>query len=309
MLTGVSGIIGNKAEIAIGQGDKSSLPEDIKVTIGTRPLIQLTLSLDGKQTDWNNPGAPVTVYIPYTPTAAEIANPESIVIWYIDGSGYAVSVPNGRYNTGTVTFFTTHFSDYAVAHVHKTFSDLGGVEWAKKAIEVMASKGITSGTGNETFSPSESITRADYMVLLINTLGLTADFTKNFDDVKPNTYYYHAVGIAKKLGIAAGSGNNRFNPTESISGQDMMVLAVRALEKFQGLKAADNSTSLDKFSDKRDIAEYAVNSLAALVNAGLIKGSGNVLNPRSSTTRYFSTISTTNTRKLRSSLIPRYQAF
>lgn len=287
MLTGVEGISGSKAEISIGQGDKENLPDDVKAVIGDKPLIQLTLSIDGKQTNWSNPSAPVTVSIPYTPTAEELANQESINIWYIDGSGKAVSVPNGRYDpaTGTVTFFTTHFSDYAVAYVHKTFSDLGGAEWARKAIEVMSSKGITSGTGNGTFSPGVNITRADYMVLLINTLGLTADFTENFDDVKPGAYYYSVVGAAKKLGIAAGSGNNRFNPTESISRQDMMVLAARALEKYQGLKAAGNNTVLEKFSDKGDIAEYAAGSLAALADAGMIEGSGNKLNPRSYTTR------------------------
>lgn len=111
-------------------GDKDNLPNDVKSAIGDKPLISLTLSIDGKQTNWSNPDAPAMVSIPYAPTAAELTNPESIVIWYIDGSGKAVSVPNGRYDpaTGTVTFFTTHFSDYAVAYVHKTFSDLGGVE-------------------------------------------------------------------------------------------------------------------------------------------------------------------------------------
>lgn len=287
MLTGVSDISGSKAEVTIGKGDKSAIPEHMKAAIGDKPLIQLTLSIDGKQTDWSNRNAPVTVSVPYTPTAAELANPESIVVWYLDGSGKAVSVPNGRYDpaTGRVTFFTTHFSDYAVAYVHKTFSDLSNVEWARKAIEVMASKGITSGTGNSTFSPRANITRADYMVLLINTLDLTADFTENFDDVKPGTYYYNAAGTAKKLGIATGSGNNRFNPTENISRQDMMVLANRALEKYQGLKAADNNTILEKFSDKKDIAEYAAGSLSTLANEGWIEGSGNKLNPRSAATR------------------------
>ncbi|MDD4801915.1 MAG: hypothetical protein PHF24_03060 [Syntrophomonas sp.] len=75
----------------------------MKAAIGDKPLIQLTLSIDSNQTNWSNPDAPVTVSIPYTPTAAELANPESIVIWHIGGSGRAVSVPNGvdwRSNNG-----------------------------------------------------------------------------------------------------------------------------------------------------------------------------------------------------------------
>ena len=118
-----------------------------------------------------------------------------------------------------------------------------------------------SGTGANSFSPAANITRADYLVLLIKTLGLTAEFDGNFDDVEPGAYYYEALGIAKKLGIAAGSGNKRFNSRENISRQDMMVLTARALEKYKGLKAAGGSAVLDKYSDKGDIAGYAANSL------------------------------------------------
>ena len=89
------------------------------------------MTIDGKQTEWNNPSAPVTVSIPYKPTAAELANPESIVIWYIDGSGRAVSVPNGHYDaaTGTVTFETTHFSLYTITYNPVSFNDVASGAW------------------------------------------------------------------------------------------------------------------------------------------------------------------------------------
>ncbi|MCG9969536.1 hypothetical protein L9W92_16150 [Pelotomaculum terephthalicicum JT] len=51
MLTGVEGISGSKAQISIGQGNKDNLPDDVKSAIGDRPLVQLTLSIDGKQTN------------------------------------------------------------------------------------------------------------------------------------------------------------------------------------------------------------------------------------------------------------------
>ena len=116
MLLGVEGAEGKAAQITIGRGDKSNLPEDVKAAIGDRPLISLTLELDGRQTEWNNPNAPVTASIPYTPTPEELASPEGIAVWYIDGSGSLICVPNGRYDaaSGTVTFTTTHFSGFSV---------------------------------------------------------------------------------------------------------------------------------------------------------------------------------------------------
>ena len=78
---------------------------------------------------------------------------------------------------------------------------MSGVEWARKAIEVMSSKGIIKGTSTTSYSPAANITRADYLVLLVRTLGLTANFEDNFDDVQPGVYYYEAAGIAKNSGL------------------------------------------------------------------------------------------------------------
>lgn len=273
--------------LTIAAGDKNMLNDALRAQIGDRPVIELNLKIDGKQTFWSNKSTHVNVDIPYTPTAEELKDPEHITVLHADGSGKAISIPSGRYNpvTGKVNFTTTHFGCYAVASVYKTFSDLGSVEWARKPIEILASKGIINGTGVDTYSPAANISRADYLVLLIKTLGLTADFDSNFDDVGRDTYYYEAIGIAKKLGIAIGIGNNRFNPNENISRQDMMVMTFRTLVKFKELKATSDTGMLDKFSDRGEVAGYAIESLATLVKEGLICGSGNMLNPRIPTTR------------------------
>jgi hypothetical protein len=172
MLSGVPGADGAKAQITVGLGDKSGLPDSVRDEIGDRPLLRLELSIDGERTEWSNPDAPVTISIPYSPTAEELADPEHITVWYIDGDGNAVAVPSGRYDpaTGTVTFTVTHFSLYAVAFVHKTFADLEDAEWAKTSVEALASKGIVSGTSEDAFSPSDGITRADYIMWLVNAL-------------------------------------------------------------------------------------------------------------------------------------------
>lgn len=44
----------------------------------------------------------------------------------------------------------------------------------------------------------------------------------------------------------------------------MMVLTVRALEKYEGLKVADEPALLSRYRDKGDISGYALNSLATL---------------------------------------------
>jgi len=92
-------------------------------------------------------------------------------------------------------------------------------------------------------------------------------FDSNFEDIDKNAYYYNEVGIVKELGITKGIGNNRFNPTENITRQDMMVLSARVLEKLKNLKVAEFSDVLDKFTDKMDIAENEINKSEKLIKS------------------------------------------
>ncbi len=273
--------------ISIGKTDISRLPQDVQDSIGENPVVELKLTSGGKTIEWNNPDAPVTVSIPYIPTAEELANPEHITVWYIDGSGKAVSVPNGRYDpaTGMVTFSTTHFSNFAVVYVTITFEDLGNVGWAKEQIEVLASKGIVRGMSEKEYAPQANITRADFLCFLVRTLGVDAKVNGNFDDINSDSYYYKEIAIAKRLGITSGTGNNRFSPDASITRQDMMVLTERTLRMLSRLKAQVSASDLDKFADKSLVATYAVDSIAALVKEGLIVGGGDNVNPLGNTTR------------------------
>ncbi|MGG1616262.1 leucine-rich repeat protein [Paenibacillus sp. NRS-1781] len=287
-MLGTAGTAGaQNITLELSSGSKNKLDAQAKSDMGTRPVVELNLKANGKLWPWSNNNAAVTVAIPYTPTAAELKNPEHIVIQYVDAAGHATPVTSGKYDvlTGQVSFTTHHFSQYAVAYVEKSFPDLSQYAWAKKQIEVLSSKGIINGTTDTKFSPADKITRAEYLTLLVKTLGLTTSFDSNFADVKQGSYYYEAAGIAKKLGIAGGSGDNKFNPSAPISRQDMMVLTDKALQKVNKLAATSSTTALESFSDRTDIAGYAASSLAVLVQEGLITGSNGKIAPKAPTTR------------------------
>lgn len=271
--------------LTLGFADQSSIKKETMDKIGDKPIIEVHAKLGDKTVSWNNPNAPVEIAINYEPTAEELKNPEHIVVWYINNQGKVVSIPNGKYDleTGKVVFTTTHFSKYAVAFVNKTFSDIENYSWAKKEIEVMASKGVISGTSSTTYSPQKSITRADFMCLLVRTLKLDAEFISNFDDVKSIDYYYEALGIAKELGITVGIGNNKYNPEGEISRQDMMVLVARAL-KIVG-KSTITETDIEGFNDIKEVSSYAVEGVAILIKEGIIQGSENNIYPKNAATR------------------------
>jgi hypothetical protein len=288
MLTGAPGISGSKAQVSIGQGNKDNLPEDVKSAIGDKPLIQLTLSIDGKHTNWSNPDAPVTVSIPYTPTVAELTNSESIVIWYIDGSGNAVTVPNGHYDsaTGTVTFTTTHFSDYAVGYNKVSFNDVSANAWYNDAVSFIAARGITGGMGNGNYSPDEKLTRGEFIVMLMKAYSIVPDesATENFSDAG-STYYTSYLATAKRLGISSGVGKNMYAPGKEITRQEMFTLLYNVLKAVGQLPQGDSGKSPSSFSDAGQIASWARDAMALLVETGTIGGNNGMLTPTSATTR------------------------
>lgn len=288
MLSSLTGMDGKTAGITIGQGDKSSLTDTEKAAIGNRPIIQLTLTLDGVQTEWNNPAAPVTVTIPYTPTAEELKNPESILVWYLDGSGKPVCVPNGHYDpaTGTVTFNTTHFSRYAVGYNHVSFKDVASGAWYFKAVSFIAAREITSGTGRGKYSPDAKLTRAEFLVLLMRAYGIAPDTNPrdNFADAG-NAYYTSYLAAAKRLGISAGVGNNMYRPGKEITRQEMFTLLYNALNVIGRLPQGNSGKTLSDFSDAGSIATWARDAMKRLVETGIVSGSGGKLFPMNNTTR------------------------
>ncbi|ASA19867.1 endo-1,4-beta-xylanase [Paenibacillus donghaensis] len=273
--------------IRVNRTSTDSLDPVTRERIGNRPVIDLNLVAGDKVIAWNNPSAPVTVSIPYTPTAEELSNPELIVVWYLDGKGNATPIPNSRYEAATqsVVFQTTHFSTYAVDSVFKTFGDLQNVPWAKQAIDAMAAREVFQGTTKNSFFPEEFIKRVDFISLLIRALELkgTVENTTIFSDIPNSDFYHNELAIAKELGIANGFEDHTFRPNSKISRQDMMVMIVRALKA--GGQPIEASGSVDGYADAAGISGYAKDSVTFLVKSGVVNGKNGRIAPNDSLTR------------------------
>jgi hypothetical protein len=288
MLSILSDAEEKKVGLSIGHGNKSVLSDAEKKAVGDRPLIKLELTVDGTQTSWNNPDAPVTISIPYTPNQKELENQDSIIVWYLDGSGNLVCIPNGKYDpaTGEVTFTTSHFSLYAVGYNQISFSDVEPNAWYQKAVTFIAAREITKGTGAGKFSPDAMLTRGEFIVLLMRAYGIEPDDNPadNFADAG-NTYYTGHLAAAKRLGITKGVGNNLYAPGNNITRQEMFTLLYNALKVINRLPKGNSGKNMSSFADENIIAPWAKEAMDYLVKAGTISGSGGNLYPENTSSR------------------------
>ncbi|MDD6308987.1 MAG: S-layer homology domain-containing protein [Clostridia bacterium] len=165
------------------------------------------------------------------------------------------------------------------------FTDLEGYAWAQEAIETLYAKNMVTPSGEGKFAPGEKITRGDFAMYFMRTLGITGDSTELFADVSADSPYAAEIAAGKALGILQGIGENQYNPTAEITRQDMMTIVLRGLEKV-GKSITTDPAALDTFGDKEFVADYAKNAACAMVASGIIEGNENGnINPTANTTR------------------------
>ena len=164
----------------------------------------------------------------------------------------------------------------------QNFSDISSSFYAKQSIDKLSSAGIITGS-NGKFNPNGKTKRADVVVMITRLLGLTGNKTSSFTDVASNKYYANAIGLAQQYGIISGS-NGRFNPENTISRQDAMVIISKILKQV-GLANNVDTTVLNQFKDKNSISSYAKESVATLVNLKIISGNNGNINPKNEITR------------------------
>lgn len=162
------------------------------------------------------------------------------------------------------------------------FDDLGSSEWAREAIEALASNGIVNGKGNNKFDPDGKVTRAEFTKMIIGAAGLTdVNAQCSFEDVT-DAWAKPYVASASRHGIVNGIDDKNFGPYNLISREQAAVIAYRTL---LALGETPEGNALE-FKDSAEFSDYAVEAISKLSGAKIINGKGdNTFAPKAELTR------------------------
>ncbi|WP_169734750.1 S-layer homology domain-containing protein [Desulfitibacter alkalitolerans] len=273
--------------IKAGRAEMEGMSESNKKKVEGRPVYSIQVKA-GDKTVSHFKGGHAYVTVPYTLGTYE--NPNAVVVYYIGNDGNLKTV-RGKYSeqTKSVTFKTPHFSLFAIGYNHKTFQDVSKDSWYYDAVTFISAREITSGTSPDHFSPNSPLTRGQFIVLLMNTYDLM-NYEKDIVDVENfidsgDTYYTEYLYKARKLGLTEGIGNNIYGPERKITRQEMLTTLYNSLLLIEELPEKVGEITIEDFKDTDSIAGWALESVASLIERGIVSGNNGYINPSASATR------------------------
>ncbi len=152
-----------------------------------------------------------------------------------------------------------------------SFSDIQDYGWATDAISYVSNHGIMTGSGDGTFRPGDSITREEYVKVIIEAVldGALETSALRFEDVEDAWYKpYIETAVAKQ--IIKGISETEFGVGKKLTRQDAAVILVRGAEVMY--KTLNKAQTLVDFSDYDTVADYAKVSVDMLARAQIISG-------------------------------------
>ena len=210
-------------------------------------------------------------------------------------NGEKIIVENVYDGNGSITFSADGTVDFVIIDDYKAesessvtenpFKDIDG-HWAENAILAAYEKGIFSGTGNDTFSPDDNITRGMIASAVYRMSGGTEDGTSGFNDVKTDAYYSKAVAWGSKNGIFSGYENGLFQPEKEITREEMALIAYK-YALYGGKDISAETTELfQNFSDSNEISDWSKEAINYCVEAGIMSGrTDGTFDPKGKATR------------------------
>ncbi|MCC8121185.1 MAG: S-layer homology domain-containing protein, partial [Oscillospiraceae bacterium] len=201
------------------------------------------------------------------------------------GSTYQESIPatGHSWDDGVVTAAATHTATgvktytctvcgetktEAIAKLTFLFDDVqNSDEYYYDAVYWAYDNGITTGTSDTLFSPSDSCTRAQFVTFLWRLAGQPAPTAAScqFTDLDTGEYYYRAVLWAVENGVTTGTTVTTFSPSDKIS----RAQAVTMLYRYAGSPSVAGLSN--SFTDVPS-GEYYYNAVLWAVKNGITNG-------------------------------------
>ena len=146
------------------------------------------------------------------------------------GIGNGLFGPNQPCTRAQIVTFLWRAAGSPEPKAMSSFADVSTDAYYAKAVAWAVENGITTGTGDDKFSPDATCTRAQSVTFLFRAIGKLVDSKAEFSDVLTDSYYANAVAWAVENGVTNGIGNGLFGPDNSCTRAQIVTFLFRAYQ-------------------------------------------------------------------------------
>ncbi|HMM06673.1 MAG TPA: S-layer homology domain-containing protein [Clostridiales bacterium] len=266
---GLSGVNGTDYYLSYGDSAGVTWDEHKKITANgseADPSLYMNL-IDGEK----------TVYVYFDADGAAVHCPGIVL-------SLQYQIPDGAaYHDGAKDF--TWNGDSWVQQVNNPFRDVLEGRWYVDDVLYVYEKGLMIGTGEDTFSPGDYITRGAIVTILWRLEGKpVAASAVSFADVADGAYYAPAVVWAAEHNLVKGYGQDKFGPKDVITREQFATILYR-YAVYKGYDVS-GSADLSGFTDAGHISAYALPAVKWANANGLMNGTSAAhLSPQNGATR------------------------
>ena len=147
------------------------------------------------------------------------------------GVGNSLFAPNQPCTRGQIVTFLWRAAGSPVVNYAMNMTDVAEDVYYAEAVRWALSEGITTGTGESSFSPDATCTRAQAVTFLARALNANASGKAEFGDVPTDSYFAEAVAWAAANGVTEGVGGGLFGSNNSCTRGQIVTFLYRAYNK------------------------------------------------------------------------------
>ncbi len=165
-------------------------------------------------------------------------------------------------------------------------------DWTATAMENAVKNKLLNGYDDGTIKPNNNIKRAEMAAIITRSFNaLTKADISKFTDVTKDKWYYDEFSKAVAMGAFNGDELSHLNPQKNITFEESFKVIASIFGLIADTQGYGNDfdsqdlSSLDKFADGKDVADWAKPYVAAIVSRGYWNGIDNHLYPKQYITR------------------------
>jgi outer membrane protein assembly factor BamE (lipoprotein component of BamABCDE complex) len=149
--------------------------------------------------------------------------------------------------------------------------------YSKIAVQYLSNSKIINGDSAGNFNPKKEVTRAEFVTMLVNILGIDTSkfeqgYANNFKDVSENHWAKKYILAAQQYKLVSGVSQDNFNPDGKVTREQMATILSQTIVSPENQSLYAVHRIVNGLIDKSNISNWAKNGVEIVMASKMMEG-------------------------------------